>query len=90
MLARCCARSFHRQAFSSMAPSAPILRPFDLALIQLGQVGPDKTKNISHARDQILKAASRQDGQKPELIVLPVSLGIWLCWDGTLKFAGGR
>lgn len=54
-----------------MASSAPILRPFNLALIQLGQVGPDKTKNISHARDQILKAASRQDGQRPELIVLP-------------------
>lgn len=59
-----------------MASSAPILRPFNLALIQLGQVGPDKTKNISHARDQILKAAARQDGQKPELIVLPVGPGV--------------
>jgi len=54
-----------------MASSAPTLRPFNLALVQLGQVGSDKTKNIAHAREQILKAASREDGPKPKLIVLP-------------------
>ena len=59
-----------------MASSAPILRPFDLALIQLGQVGSDKAKNIAHARKQVLKAASREDGRKPQLIVLPVSIEI--------------
>jgi len=54
-----------------MASSAPALRPFNLALIQLGQIGSDKAKNIAHARDQVLRAASRGDGQKPQLIVLP-------------------
>jgi len=54
-----------------MASSAPALKSFNLALIQLGQVGSDKTKNIAHAREQVLKAASRADGPKPQLIVLP-------------------
>jgi len=67
-------RSFSRRAFSSMASSAPALRSFNLALIQLGQIGPDKTKNIAHAREQVLKAASRTDGPKPQLIVLPVGI----------------
>ena len=59
-----------------MASPAPALRAFNLALIQLGQIGSDKAKNIAHARDQVLKAASREDGQKPELIVLPVGIEI--------------
>ena len=59
-----------------MASSAPLLRSFNLALIQLGQVGSDKPKNIAHAREQVLKAASREDGPKPQLIVLPVSTAI--------------
>jgi len=71
-----CSRSFGRRAFSSMASSTPALKPFNLALIQLGQVGSDKTKNIAHARAQVLKAASREDGPKPQLIVLPVSVTI--------------
>jgi len=54
-----------------MAPLAPALRAFDLALIQLGQIGSDKAKNLSHAREQVLKAASGENGRKPELIVLP-------------------
>lgn len=69
-------KSFSPRAFSSMASSAPALRSFNLALIQLGQVGSDKTKNIAHAREQVLKAASREDGPKPQLIVLPVSVTI--------------
>ncbi|KAI0362802.1 carbon-nitrogen hydrolase [Trametes cingulata] len=53
--------------------SAPPLKPFNLALIQLGQVGPDKDANLKHARDMIRKAASGNDGAKPKpnLIVLP-------------------
>ena len=71
-----CSRSFGCRAFSSMASSAPALEPFNLALIQLGQIGSDKTKNIAHAREQVLKAAYREDGPKPQLIVLPVSVAI--------------
>jgi hypothetical protein len=90
MLGRC-SRSFGRRTFSSMASSAPALRPFHLALIQLGQIGSDKTKNIAHAREQVLKAASREDGPKPQLIVLPVSVTISVMFGtGTLKSTGGR
>ena len=71
-----CTKSFGRRAFSSMASSAPALRAFNLALIQLGQIGSDKTKNVAHAREQVLKAASREDGLKPQLIVLPVGIEI--------------
>lgn len=74
-----------------MAPSAPALRSFNLALIQLGQVGPDKTKNIAHAREQVLKAASGEDGPKPQLIVLPVSVKAFgSVQTGALNFADGR
>jgi omega-amidase len=73
-----------------MASSAPALRSFNLALIQLGRVGSDKTKNIAHAREQILKAASREDGSKPQLIVLPVSVKILVAFRRTFKFADGR
>ena len=71
-----CSRFFSRRAFSPMASSAPALRPFNLALVQLGQIGSDKAKNIAHAREQVLKAASREDGPRPQLIVLPVSTRI--------------
>ena len=71
-----CSKSFSPKAFSSMASSAPALKSFNLALIQLGRIGSDKTKNIAHAREQVLKAASREDGPKPQLIVLPVSVTI--------------
>lgn len=59
-----------------MASSAPSLKAFNLALVQLGQVGSDKKKNIAHAKEQVLKAASRVDGPKPQLIVLPVGIEI--------------
>lgn len=86
-----CTRSFGRRAFSSMASSAPALRSFNLALIQLGQIGSDKTKNIAHARDQVLKAASREDREKPQLIVLPVGVEISVVFGrGKLKSTGGR
>jgi hypothetical protein len=50
------------------------LKPFTLALVQLGQIGGDKSANLSHARDMIRRAASGDgDSQrKPDLIVLPV------------------
>jgi omega-amidase len=57
---------------STLTP-APAFKPFNLALIQLGQVGPDKAANLKHARDMIRKAASGNAQGKPDLIALPVS-----------------
>ena len=56
--------------------AAPSFLGFNLALIQLGQIGSDKAKNLQHARDMVLKAASGESGKhpKPDLIVLPVRL----------------
>ncbi|KAG6910877.1 hypothetical protein DXG01_006560 [Tephrocybe rancida] len=48
----------------------PVFKPFTLALIQLGGIVADKTTNLQHARDMILKAAAGR-AKKPELIVLP-------------------
>ena len=48
--------------------------PFKLALVQLGQVGKDKTRNLAHAREMVLKAAEGAEGQgKVDVVVLPVS-----------------
>jgi omega-amidase len=44
-------------------------KPFRLALIQLGNTGADKVKNIELARQAVREAASHQP--KPDLIVLP-------------------
>ena len=57
----------------STLPPAPTFKPFNLALIQLGQIGADKTANLKHARDMIRKAADGNTQGKPDLIVLPVS-----------------
>lgn len=46
--------------------------PFKLALIQLGNTGKDKTRNLAHAREMVLKAAKGKDGKKADLVVLPV------------------
>jgi hypothetical protein len=58
-------------------PPAPAFKPFNLALIQLGQIGADKRANLNHARDMIRRAASGEGvggaQGKPDLIVLPVS-----------------
>ncbi|KAI0303463.1 carbon-nitrogen hydrolase [Multifurca ochricompacta] len=58
----------------SSFPPPPAFKPFNLALIQLGQIGPDKAANLKHARDMIRKAANGEgEGAqgKPDLIVLP-------------------
>ncbi len=61
----------------STIPPAPAFKPFNLALIQLGQIGADKTANLKHARDMIRRAAIGEGvggaQGKPDLIVLPVS-----------------
>lgn len=58
-------------------------RPFKVALVQLGNTGPSKEKNIQHAQKMILKAAGSSDSAvKPNLIVLPVrqwSLSTFIC-----------
>ncbi|KAH9951424.1 hypothetical protein B0H21DRAFT_281829 [Amylocystis lapponica] len=53
-----------------------LLHPFDMALIQLGMIGADKTENLKHARDMIYKAACGDGGAKPKpnLLVLPVRM----------------
>lgn len=61
----------------STVPPAPAFKPFNLALIQLGEIGADKRANLEHARDMIRRAASGEGGGggaqgKPDLIVLPV------------------
>ncbi|KAI9456248.1 carbon-nitrogen hydrolase [Lactarius psammicola] len=60
----------------STRPPAPTFKPFNLALIQLGQIGADKAANLKHARDMIRKAANGEGTNgntqgKPDLIVLP-------------------
>jgi hypothetical protein len=66
-----------RLASMSTIPPAPTFKPFNLALIQLGQVGADKSANLRHARDMIRRAANGEGAGivqgKPNLVVLPVS-----------------
>jgi len=53
-------------------PAPPAFRPFTLALIQLGQISANKSDNLNHARDMILKAAAGIGAtKKPDVIVLP-------------------
>jgi omega-amidase len=51
---------------------APVFKSFTLALIQLGHIGADKSANLKHAREMILKAANPEKQSRPDLIVLPV------------------
>ncbi|KAI0290498.1 carbon-nitrogen hydrolase [Russula brevipes] len=59
----------------STAPPAPTFKPFNLALIQLGQIGTDKEANLNHAREMIRRAANGEGVGgalgRPDLIVLP-------------------
>ena len=61
----------------STIPPSPTFQPFNLALIQLGQIGTDKRVNLKHAREMIRRAAKGEGAggahEKPDLIVLPVS-----------------
>ncbi|TBU66219.1 carbon-nitrogen hydrolase [Dichomitus squalens] len=53
--------------------SAPAFKPFNLALIQLGQVGTDKDENLRHAREMISRAVTGGSDAhpRPDLVVLP-------------------
>ena len=68
----------------STIPPTPAFKPFNLALIQLGQIGSDKGANLKHARDMIRRAANGEgagnaQGGKPDLIVLPVRARFFVC-----------
>jgi omega-amidase len=52
-----------------MASVLSTASPFKLALVQLGGVGADKTKNLVHTREKILEAAKNG----AHVVVLPVS-----------------
>ena len=67
------------RAFGTMSETTPVARAFRLALIQMGGVTKDKSHNLAHARDLILKASKPQDGKNPGVIVLPVSISLILC-----------
>ncbi|KAI6150882.1 carbon-nitrogen hydrolase [Pisolithus tinctorius] len=53
--------------------TAPSFKPFKLALIQLGSIGPDKSANLKRAYEMVLKVAGGDGsaGSKPSLVVLP-------------------
>lgn len=55
----------------SSVAKVPVFKPFTLALIQLGHIGPDKVANLKHAHEMVLKAAA-PTRRRPDLIVLPV------------------
>ncbi|KAF7295242.1 CN hydrolase domain-containing protein [Mycena indigotica] len=61
-----------RAAFSlfRILTMVPSFKPFTVALIQLGEITANKSKNLKHAHDMILRATA--NSKRPELIVLPV------------------
>ncbi|THH05534.1 hypothetical protein EW146_g9875, partial [Bondarzewia mesenterica] len=59
------------RSLAYMSSPAPTFKPFNLALIQLGQIGADKSANLAHAKEMILKAARPEASQRPDLVVLP-------------------
>ncbi|KAG9077013.1 hypothetical protein FS749_011151 [Ceratobasidium sp. UAMH 11750] len=54
-----------------MSDSAFTAKPFRLTLIQLGGLGADKSNNLAHAREMVMKAVQPVDGKKSDLVVLP-------------------
>lgn len=57
-----------------MSSAASISRAVRVALVQLGNVTADKSHNLQHAREMVLKAASGSAVGKPDLVVLPASI----------------
>jgi len=49
-------------------------KSWNLVMIQLGEIGPDKTKNLVHAREMVLKAVEGEgEIGRADLVMLPVS-----------------
>lgn len=61
----------------STSTGVPTLKPFSIAFIQLGGLGSNKTENIKHAREMVLKAAAGSGSTRPDVVVLPVNLPIF-------------
>jgi hypothetical protein len=69
----------HSRFFLALVTMATIkASPFKLALVQVGILGKDKTRNLANAREMVLQAAQGQDGLKADLVVLPVSQALGL------------
>lgn len=67
----------------------PTFKPFTLALIQLGHIGPDKSANLKHAREMILNAVAPEKGNKPDLVVLPVRTRFHKLCFASMNFVSG-
>jgi len=51
-------------------------QPFNLAMIQLGQIGEDKRANLAHARGMVRRAAAGDGKRGPaQVVMLPVRRG---------------
>lgn len=58
----------------SSSPAVPVAARLErtrLALIQLGQTSPDKSFNLSHAREAVLRAAREGPDGGADVVVLP-------------------
>ncbi len=60
---------FPRMLKSAMKKMSNVLSDCSIALVQLGNVGFNKTANLAHAREKILEAAKNG----AQVIVLPVN-----------------
>jgi hypothetical protein len=60
---------FFMSLLKKMASVLSTASPFKLALVQLGGIGAEKTKNLAHTREKILEAAKNG----ANVVVLPVS-----------------
>ena len=52
-------------------PSAFQLNPLQIALIQLGRIGPDKMANLRHARSMVVEAKKSAPKGRVDMIMLP-------------------
>lgn len=50
----------------------PNFKAFNLAMIQLGQIGEDKRANLVHAREMVRRAAEGGDAGPAQIVMLPV------------------
>ena len=55
----------------SATPSQFMLRPTRIALVQLGQIGNNKSFNLEHARQSVLRAAQGGIEGRSNMVILP-------------------
>ena len=63
--------TFSRAASMSATPSQFMLRPTRIALVQLGQIGNNKSFNLEHARQSVLRAAQGGIEGRSNMVILP-------------------